>query len=296
MRLQSNGVAKVSLPGFIQAKTDHFEGSVEGVPLPILEFHLATLDQPFTEEYQSLVELAPFFLQIDRRVRVEHFAGDVTQCADIERVQELEVEQERYGYVGTVPSEAFPLLFCIECVYTCTDDPPQDSYQTVDSLSELIYGVELLDQEEVELEYHVQKLPVAQHVPVEGWEVNVGAQACDVILGLFIRLELMECEGERVGHQLVYKAYQDGQGTDELVTGLILFPLPMQDFVILIRYVEDDGQVSIPKCVNVSPVFIVRLVDGDHRDVLDQFYQYFDTVLEDLESLRARSEMVFYED
>lgn len=91
-------------------------------------------------------------MQVQSGVGVENLREDVAQRADVERIQELEVEQKRYRYVRAVPSKVFPLLFSVEGVDARTDDSPQDSHQAVDCLSELVDRVQLLDQEEIKLE------------------------------------------------------------------------------------------------------------------------------------------------
>ncbi len=113
------------------------------------------------------------------------------------------MEQHFDDDVDSVASEYLSFFIEIECVDTGADDPAEDSEQTVHGVTELGDLIEFLDQEEVELEYHVDEGCVAKHIPIIGGKVNIRTEPDHAILDLILSLELMQCQRKWIRNGLL---------------------------------------------------------------------------------------------
>lgn len=136
--LQSDKIVVNGIFGFVQAYDKDLEGSIEGIPLSILKLDHTVLNQGFTEEHQPLIKFLPLFLQIHRRIRIEHLTEDVAQRVNIERIKEPEIEQNGHDHIGAIRAEGHAFVFTVEGVDTGADDSAQDADETVESVAELV--------------------------------------------------------------------------------------------------------------------------------------------------------------
>jgi len=136
--LQSDKIVVNGIFGFVQTYDKNLEGPVEGISLSILKLDHTVFDQRFTEEHQPLIQFLSFFLQIDRRIRIEHLTEDVTQGVNIERIKEPEIEQNGHDHISAIGAKGLAFVLTVEGVDTGADDSAQDADETVESVAELV--------------------------------------------------------------------------------------------------------------------------------------------------------------
>lgn len=100
--LQSDKIVVNGIFGFVQAYDKDLESSIEGISLSILKLYHTILDQGFTEEHQPLIQFLPLFLQIHRRIRIEHLTEDVAQRVNIKRIKKPEIEQNGHDHISAI--------------------------------------------------------------------------------------------------------------------------------------------------------------------------------------------------